>query len=190
MTRRRLSPEDETLWSAVAATVAPIVKRKTEAKAKAGKDPADAPPAALRAVVARAAPKKTGAQMPAASPLVAGDPRLDRKARRGRMRASRTLDLHGMTQDEAFVSIRHFLESAAADGVVCVKIITGKGGPPSASASSQRGVLRRRFLEWIEAPSLRPLIARAAPAEARTATPGAYYLFLKAPQGGARKRAI
>ncbi|MBY0422690.1 MAG: Smr/MutS family protein, partial [Parvularculaceae bacterium] len=83
-------------------------------------------------------------------------------------------DLHGLTQERAHVRLLGFLETAQADGVKCVRVITGKGGDGAAA----RGILRRRFLDWIEAAPFRPLVVRVAPAETRLVA-GAYYVFVK-----------
>lgn len=188
MRKRPLSPEDEALWREVARSVKPIRKRTKKAAdaAETASRPAIAPARKIAAVAPPAAPasgRKEAAAAPSApkraskplSPLSAGDPALDRKARRGCIAIERDVDLHGMTQARAEALLLRFLEDARADGVRCVRVITGKG----AREGGGRGVLRRRFLDWIEAAPFRPLIARVASAEPRADTPGAYFVFLK-----------
>lgn len=195
MRKRGLTPEDEALWREVARSVTPMRKRK-KAPPDAARPPAAATGSRLEAdpkatktprptpSVPGAAPaKRTPARLP--SPLAAGDPKLDRKARAGRIAVERTLDLHGMTQARAEARLLVFLEEARADDVRCVRVITGKGGPAEPFAAP-RGVLRRRFLDWIEAAPFRPLIARVASAEPRAATPGAWIVFLKSRPRGRR----
>lgn len=182
MTRRRLSDDEAALWRDVARTVTPLSKRKRAAALKpqeATPARADAPragtsikrPAPAPAI---AEPRRVAKKSPP-SPLVAGDPAIDRRARKGLLAVERTLDLHGMTQDRAHARLLAFLEAARADGVKCVRVITGKGGGPT------RGVLRRRFLEWIEAAPFRPLVVRVAPAEPGPVV-GAYFVFIKKPR--------
>jgi DNA-nicking Smr family endonuclease len=108
-----------------------------------------------------------------------GDPKLDRAAASRRIAIDRTLDLHGMTQAEAHRLLHQFILRAAGDGVRLALIITGKGRP------SQPGVLRARFLDWVETPPLKGAIARVAPARPRDGGAGAFYVFLKAKGAGA-----
>jgi DNA-nicking Smr family endonuclease len=109
------------------------------------------------------------------SAFASGDPKLEQKARRGRIEIERTLDLHGLTQDAARSRLLRFVETAYKDGCRCVLIVTGKGGPDR----SPRGVIRARFLDWIEEAPLRAIIARASRAAPRHGGEGAFYLFLK-----------
>ncbi len=188
MRRRDLSPEEAALWGEVAKSVKPMRARKAPKPPAPGKAEI-APRATSKAASVQArpappslpAPPKPGRAPAPPSPFVAGDPRLDRKARRGRIAAERTLDLHGLTQARAAERLLKFLESARTDGVPCVRIITGKGAPDSRVHPVDpptRGVLRRRFLEWVELAPYRSLIARVAPAE-RGAQAGAFFVFIK-----------
>jgi DNA-nicking Smr family endonuclease len=70
-----------------------------------------------------------------------------------------------------------FVAEAMRNGARIVLVVTGKGRGGGQSA----GVLRRRFLDWIEEPSVRAHLARVAPAHPRDGGDGAFYLFLKAP---------
>lgn len=191
MRRRDLSPDEALLWGEVAKSVKPIRRpAKKSAKKPASAKPVEAaptkPPAARRHATAPAAatPKPSAPRAPASRPpsaFDAGDPKLDRKARRGQLAAERTLDLHGLTQDAAAVRLRSFLQKASADGLKCVRVITGKGAR-AGGASGERGVLRRRFLDWVDTAPNRGLIARVAPAEPG-ARAGAFFVFLKSQRG-------
>jgi DNA-nicking Smr family endonuclease len=187
MRRRDLSSEETALWKEVASSVKPLRRgaaKSAEARVspKTQKPPkASSATRAARATPAESAPTKRKSATKTPSVFEGGDPRLDRKARSGRLAAERTLDLHGLTQDAAARRLHAFLEGAAADGVKCVRVITGKGAPDSSRRdpfAPERGVLRRRFLEWAEAPPLRGLIARITPAE-RGAGAGAFFVFVK-----------
>ena len=111
-----------------------------------------------------------------------GDPALDRRARRGRIRPERRLDLHGLREAPARVALTSFLERAQAEGCRCVLVITGKGARETENdvlSARPRGVIRRRFKDWIDEPPLRSIVARAAPAAPRDGGAGAFYVFLK-----------
>lgn len=117
------------------------------------------------------------------SAFAAGDPALDRRARRGRLAPERTLDLHGMTQVAARVALSAFLERAHKDQCRCILVVTGKGAGALERAGlderAPRGVIRRRFQEWLDEEPLRSLVARAAPAAPKDGGAGAFYVFLK-----------
>jgi DNA-nicking Smr family endonuclease len=57
----------------------------------------------------------------------AATPRRMKLVRRGRLVPEASLDLHGLTRDEARARTRHFLENAAYHGQRTVLIITGRG---------------------------------------------------------------
>lgn len=145
-------------------------------------------------------------RVPASPAFGAGDPGLDRrlvrKGKGGRAAVDFVLDLHGMTEAVARALFERTIKRAAADGFQCVLVITGKGGPASASAMAQRrrggepwrthddpyaapwsdsrpGVLRRRFFDWVDAEAIRPLISRVSQARPRDGGTGAFYVIIK-----------
>lgn len=117
------------------------------------------------------------------SVFASGDPALERRARRGRVRPERVIDLHGMTQVAARVALVSFVDAARRDGCRCVLVVTGKGARAPerdyAAESAPRGVIRRRFQDWLDEEPLRAMIARAAPAAPKDGGAGAFYVFLK-----------
>ncbi|MBB5517612.1 Smr/MutS family protein [Amphiplicatus metriothermophilus] len=202
MSRRRLAPEEAALWRRATRDVAPLDRKKRgavpdtddpcadgAARGGAGLEARDerraAAPAGAPARAAGTAPQ--GPASKRLSPFAAGDPALDRRARRGRIRPERALDLHGLTQAAARARLETFLERAAGEGLRCVLVITGKGwrgtggdaGRDPFAPRAGRGVLRLRFFEWMEDPALARFVARAAPAAPRDGGDGAFYVFLK-----------
>jgi DNA-nicking Smr family endonuclease len=91
--------------------------------------------------------------------------------RSGRLRAETVLDLHGQTAQRAFQALVAFLRSAHADGLRCVEVVTGQGGPDGT------GVLRRELPMWLNRPDIRPLVLAAAHPHA--ANPGSVRLLLR-----------
>lgn len=194
MRRRRLTPDEHALWKRATRDVRrrrPDDPPASDAPLRAG-ETAPATMFPTRAAPASPAPKRKSA--PPSSPFAAGDPALDRKARRGRLRPERTLDLHGLTQVAARTRLDAFLERAARDGLKCVLVVTGKdsGKEPARSARggdapyaerAPRGVLNRRFRDWLAEPPLRALVSRASPAAPADGGSGAFYVFLKARKG-------
>ncbi|MCB9963568.1 MAG: Smr/MutS family protein [Rhodospirillales bacterium] len=137
-------------------------------------------------------PKKQGAPPPAETytPLspppelrlpgpVSHPPQLNRRdaerLRKGRMEIEARLDLHGLTQIEAFHRLHRFILSSVALERRCVLVITGKG------KLSEPGILRQKLPEWLRHHELSPLILQAVPAQPKDGGTGATYIYLKKP---------
>ncbi|MEO1014587.1 MAG: Smr/MutS family protein [Pseudomonadota bacterium] len=147
----------------------------------------------------RAPARRSAPASPAAPAYGAGDPKSDRAVARRRQSIDRVIDLHGMTQEVAERAFVAFVTAAYHDGCRRLLVITGKGGPASQSnltrrrlgvddpelsadqhpAYPRRGVLRESVRAWVDAPELRPMIARLSSARPKDGGAGAYYLFLK-----------
>jgi len=190
--RRRLSDEESALLARALADVKPLKARRRQALATKGapsppvKGPREKVEREERGPGAGAPPPHpSAAQMRAraSSAFTAGDPRIETKARRGRIAIERILDLHGLRQDTAHARLSRFIEAAQRDDCRCVLIVTGKGAPADSLSRladpAPRGVIRRRFLEWIEEAPLRARIARVGRAAPRHGGAGAFYVFLK-----------
>jgi DNA-nicking Smr family endonuclease len=96
------------------------------------------------------------------------------KLRTGKLRATRTLDLHGRTAQNAFIALQTFLHHAHADRVRVVEVITGRG------SGETGGVIRRELPLWLNLPPLRPLVL--AVAHPHAANVGAVRLLLRKPK--------
>lgn len=173
MRRRTLSEEERALWRRAMRDV-----RETSVRPHRRIDD-PAPRAAPRVKPALiSAPAATPARRAAHFIFGGGDPALDRAAASRRIPVDRVIDLHGMTQTEAHRALFAALPRSAAAGERLVIVITGKGRP-ARGQSGPGGVLRMRFLDWIEEAPLRGVIARVAPARPRDGGAGAFYVFLK-----------
>lgn len=175
MRRRDLSEEEKALWRRAVRDVS-AVRRRAAAK---GAAPEKIAPLAPKPKHPSGPPRlvKSGPH----AVYGAGDPKRDRAAATRRIAIDATLDLHGMTQAEARRRLPQFLARAAADGARLALVITGKG-----KADGSRGVLKARFLDWIEETPLRALIARVSPAKPKDGGAGAFYVFLKRQGAGDR----
>jgi len=180
--RRRggLSEDDVALWRMVASTVRPLrgrssLRRVEPPVAEAPQAPPDAAPAPPPPAAAAANPPKR--------PPTSGAPpdrSGERRVRRGQVEIWGSLDLHGMTQDQARAAVARFVARAAAEGARAVIVVTGKGG----RYGGGEGVLKRRFPEWLADPGVRGLVSGIAPAHARHGGTGASYVFLKRQEPG------
>ena len=181
MARRRApTPEELSLWEQVTRSIAPL--RPLPARPKRVK-PSAAPPA-RPAAPTKPAPvaKPAAAKPPPPKPPPALHP-LDRRTRsrvaRGSVAIDRRIDLHGLTQAAAHIRLERFLHDAQADGARLVLVITGKGKPGGATASEERGVLRRVVPAWLAAPHLRTVVIGFEPAGPAHGGAGALYVRLR-----------
>jgi len=175
--KRDLSGEERDLWSLVTRDVIPARKRGRTALKPPAPNTTVAPARRGRGAAPGPAPLLPRTPLKKTAPaLGGGDPKLDRKAAKGRIPIEARLDLHGITEIAAHARVTRFILDAREDGLRLVLVITGKG---SARGGEGRGVIRRRFVDWVEAPPLRAAIARVAPASPKDGGAGAFYLFLK-----------
>lgn len=178
MTRRpkkELSSEDRKLWKQVTDTVTPKTSSHQLDEEFA---------VAMAHLEASKTPKKinlktSSSSMPIAqSPTAVSDakklqktlPPLHRYTKREKSRLSRglididgTLDLHGLTQNQAHRKLFHFIDQSIARGWKNLLVITGKGRTDfdhtqKAYSDGMRetpGVLRRKVPQWLSDPSIR-----------------------------------
>jgi DNA-nicking Smr family endonuclease len=166
---RGLSREDEALWRHVAGTVKPLAKvdRPKPAVAPA---PPPIPPKTIPPLVPKAA-----APPPELAPgLTPGlDRRTAQRLKKGDIPVEASLDLHGLSQEEAHRALARFLARAAASGRRCVLVVTGKGG------KGGEGVLRANVPRWLNEPELRAQVLAFVHAAPKDGDTGALYVLLK-----------
>lgn len=164
-----MSEEDRVLWNLVARSAKPL-KGKAAPELPDLIAPQAPPPAPVPLAPAAVAPAKPKAQ-PVRHAL--DEPTLD-KLSKGRLPIEGRVDLHGMTQDEAYALLFSFLHRAHAGGVRYVLVITGKG-----SSSGGDGVLRRSVPAWLSTPAFRPLVSSHDHAARHHGGGGALYVRLR-----------
>ncbi len=156
---RALSDDDLALWAAYARLVAPMMGRVAPEAPAAAAPPVGRAEAAPVATVSRLV---AGPPVFRVAPLIVGlqPPGVDaatwQKLCRGRLAATRTLDLHGRTAQRAFHALHGFLRTAHVDRQRVVEVITGRG------SGEAGGVIRREFPLWLNLHELRPMVLAAA----------------------------
>jgi DNA-nicking Smr family endonuclease len=165
---RELTEEDRVLWSLVARSTKPL----------AGKQPAE--PSEPSAREERRAPTPRDpvpgetARPKTLKVAHVFDSQTRDKLAKGRLAIEGRVDLHGMTQDEAYWLLLSFLRRAQQSGIRYVLIITGKG-----SASRGEGVLRRAVPHWLGTPPFRALVSGHDDASRRHGGGGALYVRIR-----------
>jgi DNA-nicking Smr family endonuclease len=180
--RRRLTTDEEHLWSLVARTVRPLRQSKKPATAvrhKTGIRGGARPAKKTAAVDAEVTvSRQRTASAPALTPIM-------RKERqqlvRGRVAIEARIDLHGMTQTEAYGALRRFLHRSQASDAKFVLVITGKGAPNA--PRGERGVLRHQVPLWLALPEFRPYVLGFDVAHTGHGGEGALYVRLRKARG-------
>lgn len=179
-----LTPRDKAVWDEVTKTVTPL-----------GNRPETPPP-----------PKTVGRHFVRQDRIPAEwysgnnpgpEPKLDRKTRRnitkGRQDFDRSVDLHGMTQDQAFARLKSVVEGCVLRGDKILLVVTGKGGKRFSQLTADTpvayrtrndfeqhgGVLKRMVPLWLAGPELKPLIHSYGPAAQDHGGDGALYVILR-----------
>ncbi|UVK39635.1 Smr/MutS family protein [Mesorhizobium sp. AR10] len=174
MTRRsdseaRLSEDDRVLWNLVARTAKPLKGRTAVDIPDFGVETRPTPSPAQAGGVPAVVPKPKAQHVSHAL----DEPTLD-KLSKGRLPIEGRVDLHGLTQDEAYSLLFSFLHRAHAGGIRYVLVITGKG-----SSSGGDGVLRRAVPAWLSTPAFRPLVSSHDHAARNHGGSGALYIRVR-----------
>jgi DNA-nicking Smr family endonuclease len=174
--RRSLSDEERALWTGIARSITPLRAPRASAEPAAAEEVADetasaSPPPATR---------HDGLPGKKAPPLAPLGRRLKQRVARGRESIDARLDLHGLTQRDAYVELLRFLRRAQADGARMALVVTGKGVPRGEQgATAERGVLKRQVPLWLSLPEFRPLVLGFDDAHAGHGGQGALYVRLR-----------
>jgi len=99
-----------------------------------------------------------------------------RQLKRGTIRISQELDLHGFLKDEALMRLEHFIGEAYRTGQQAVLIITGKG-----LNSPEGPVLQGAVAAWLRNKG-KGMLAEFSPAPHDRGGSGAYVVFIKKQQ--------
>ncbi len=119
------------------------------------------------------APARIKPLSPCNAPIPKGfDRSTETKLRRGQLPLEGRIDLHGMTQTEAYDALHKFIHAAVAQEKRTLLVITGKG-------RRFEGVLRQMVPQWLEAPPLARYLLAVTPAQPKDGGTGAFYLRLR-----------
>lgn len=164
---------DRALWEHVTRSVKAYGSAKTlskSSKPEIRKTEGSKP----KATISKLALPKPSLPQPVQQPKGMGgfDRATETKLRRGQLPLEGTLDLHGLTQAEAFSALHQFIHEAVRQEKRTVLIITGKG-------RRVEGVLKRMVPQWLEEPGLAAHIVAMTPAHQKDGGSGAFYVRLK-----------
>ena len=186
-TKKPLSSEDREIWENVARSIEPLPpeERIQAPERETAPDPAVAPAKQQqrKSIVAQDNLKsKPQARLPASPPSPAPgqiDRRAQQKINKGQTAIDSTLDLHGMTQEQAYARLSRHIEEASNAGQRCILVITGKGGGSGGETGVGTGVLRRNLPGWLANQALGGLVSAISTAGRTHGGDGAFYVRLR-----------
>jgi len=173
---RPLTSDEEHLWSLVSRTVRPLrpgKKPAIDSRHKAGVRRGIRPAADAAEPQVAVSPKHSSGAA-ALSPISRKE--RQKLARRDAAIDAR-IDLHGMTQAEAYGALARLLHRSQANGAKFVLVITGKGAPNASRI--ERGVLRRQVPMWLALPEFRRYVLGFDVADTGHGGEGALYVRLR-----------
>jgi len=175
--------DDASLWSRVAASVTPILRRRVSVASPVAKPAQDEnKPKKTKSTRRKVEPTARSAH-PAVAPEIkpadlntigfGGISRSSARAiKSGQAGYTSKLDLHGLSRAKAHSRLVRYLNEAATSGHRHVLIITGKG-------AAGGGVIRQEFPEWINSPPLNMLVIAYCQAQPKDGGAGAFYVNLR-----------
>ena len=95
-----------------------------------------------------------------------------KKLRAGKFNVEAKLDLHGMSQHNAFLSLQTFIKKSFFYQYRTILIITGKG-------KEGTGVLRNKLPQWLKSDFCSPFILAFGQAKEKDGGSGAFYIRLR-----------
>jgi DNA-nicking Smr family endonuclease len=195
MKRRSLNTDDQELWNQVAKTAKPLhgpsKKRAlpSQLKPKKSSTPRVADPAPIMPFNigerAGSAAETHDLKPSIASALSRNPVQMDAKAygkmRRGKLGPEATIDLHGMTLQQAHPALVGFVLNGHSRGLRLLLVITGKGkkSRDDGPIPRQMGVLRHQVPQWLRMAPLAPLVLQVTEAHIKHGGGGAYYVYLR-----------
>ena len=160
---------EDDLWSSFTRDIEALPKeqRLTEEQVRPVKKKQAAP-----TVLSSGQRQPVAQDKPDQSPGEGLDRKTSEKFRKGQMPIEATLDLHGMTQEQAHQALHEFIQRSYEGRRRCVLVITGKG-------EDGNGILKRMTPEWLDGRSVKNLILKTATAQPKDGGSGALYILLR-----------
>lgn len=174
MARRFLSPDEETLWTALTRSIRPL-RPMTD---RLVPSPPTLPPPARKEVTSP--PFRAFVPPPPATPAAVLDSAWEKRIRGGSLSPDMTIDLHGHSLAAAHVRLNQALSAAIARDARVILVVTGK--PPRSSIGSdgaRRGAIRAEIGQWLVSSPHAANVASVRIAHRRHGGDGALYIILR-----------
>ena len=169
---KKLSVEEEKLFEAAMENVEKFSSRRVKHFHSVGVLPQRGPQDIKKPLIERRSERRHSYLSAGLSADV--DKKTMLRLKRGQLRPENRLDLHGMSQSEAFTSLVHFVIQAHTVRSRCILVITGKG-----NVKQGGGILRNQFSKWLNCEQLRPYVIAFSEAQPRDGGGGAFYVLIR-----------
>ena len=181
---KTLTSEDEKIWENYSQNVSKIIqKRKITQESKKVTLKNDLVSKNKQNFLYRTPNKKISNQDYFFDNKLLIDKKVYSRLKKGRLRPSKTLDLHGLRYEDAKFHVVKFIRSAYNDNQRLVLIITGKGKYKKKEityvANERSGVLRQALPTWLEDNNISFLILNFTKAHFSHGGSGAFYVYLR-----------
>ena len=194
MTKRGLSAEDIQIWQQITRRIERLNPNQPQpdirpAKPRANKKP-DTPKQKSISPFEIGEKAKPISQPPNISVTPADrSPNMDRKnfqrLMKGKFDIEATLDLHGMTADQAKAQLISFITRSHKVGMRMILVITGKGKRTHTDEfnRSRGGILRQSLPDWVSGSAITDKVLQVTHAQPKHGGTGAYYVYLRRHRG-------
>lgn len=183
MAGRRLSPEEQALWKAVAKTVRPLRRPRPMTPPVAEEAASKAEPLAASRVRGRVPPVRRAEPQPPPrpAPVPVLDSSWEKKIRGGRLIPDLSIDLHGLNLAAAHLRLERLLAEAVVNDARVLLVVTGKprSHRPLPGESGKRGAIRAEIGDWLGRSAYASRIASVRSAHLRHGGEGALYIILR-----------
>ena len=170
--------EENDLWHHVTRDVTPLPKERRK-NAQIKQEP-------KKINIKKTCPKKHCTDPITNQTTQVHPPQIDRatnqRLRRGQIQIDGRIDLHGMSQNQAYDALIHYIPTAYHSGKRCILVITGKGMAKSGNiplAEQTIGILKQRTPEWLSEAPLNQYVLKIEQAKPKDGGAGALYVLLK-----------
>jgi len=169
-----LHPEDRMLWETVIRHIRPLSSRPGMETLSGSASLAKTASVKKDRDVLSAGKISPSAKMAGSYALNIFDSAVHNKIARGNLHIEARVDLHGLTQEQAYSLLLRFLQSARHRELRHILIITGKGG-----ASGNGGILQQAVPRWLATASFRLYVNAFESASRQHGGAGALYVRLR-----------
>lgn len=182
MKRRNLTPDELRLWQQVTRQDVPLSESARYVPPPSARPPGPIQPQDKRYEQYFTTPMPTVEVDPLPCGSYAGiDRNTATRFRKGQYPIDASLDLHGMTREQAHRALSLFIRNQHDRGGRCLLVVTGGGRKPlkDEGGSPERGILRRLLPQWLMEPGLKAMVLALDAAKPKHGGGGAYYILLR-----------
>ena len=181
---KNLTSEEEKIWKSYSENITkirtdnPIVTNKTKIRIQ-NIDKTKS----IKNLIIDSGDKKVQTPLSFSNNKVLIDRKTHHSLKKGRIKPSRSLDLHGLRYEDAKSKVITFISSAFKDEHRLVLVITGKGKKLNLTQSffdeKRSGILRNAFKSWLEDEKIKFVILNVTSSHASHGGDGAFYVYLR-----------